>query len=71
VAMRLERCFDAAFKLGKPIIAGTASIGIALFPEDATTKDGLLNAADAAMYRAKNARRRTIELRVEPQRSSA
>ncbi|HTW78342.1 MAG TPA: GGDEF domain-containing protein [Terracidiphilus sp.] len=71
VAMRLEACFDTAFKLGIPIIAGTASIGIALFPEDATTKDGLLNAADAAMYRSKNARRRTIELHVGPHRSSA
>jgi diguanylate cyclase (GGDEF)-like protein len=71
VAMRLEGCFEAAFKLGGPIIPGTASIGIALYPEDGTTKDGLLSAADAAMYRAKNARRRAIELRAEPQRSRA
>jgi diguanylate cyclase (GGDEF)-like protein len=61
VALRLEGCFEAAFKLGGPIISGTASIGIALYPEDDATKDGLLNVADAAMYNAKNARKRTIE----------
>ena len=63
VASRLETCFDTAFKLGGPIITGTASMGIALYPEDAKTKDGLLNAADEAMYNAKNARKRAIEAR--------
>ena len=32
---------------------GTASFGVALYPEDGTTRDSLLNAADAAMYAAK------------------
>jgi diguanylate cyclase (GGDEF)-like protein len=71
VAMRLEGCFEAAFKLGGPIISGSASIGIALYPEDGATKDGLLNAADAAMYKAKKARQGAIELQLEPRRSSA
>lgn len=71
VAMRLEGCFETAFRLGGPIIPGTASIGIALYPEDSATKDGLLSAADAAMYATKNARRLAIELRAEPQRSRA
>jgi GGDEF domain-containing protein len=39
-----------------------ASVGIALFPEDATTKDGLLSAADTAMYQAKNAKRQIREM---------
>ena len=32
---------------------GSASFGIALYPEDGATKDSLLSAADAAMYAAK------------------
>ena len=32
----------------------SASIGIALYPEDGATKDDLLNTADAAMYTIKN-----------------
>lgn len=71
VAMRLEGCFESAFKLEGPLIAGTASIGVALFPEDGTTKDGLLSAADAAMYKAKNARRRALAMQPVPQRFSA
>jgi len=31
---------------------------VALYPEDATTKDGLLSAADDSMYKTKNAKRR-------------
>jgi GGDEF domain-containing protein len=31
-------------------------VGIALYPEDAITKDGLLSTADAAMYVAKHTR---------------
>jgi diguanylate cyclase (GGDEF)-like protein len=37
----------------------TASIGIAFFPHDGVDLDSLLNAADAAMYQAKEAGRRT------------
>jgi GGDEF domain-containing protein len=32
-------------------------VGIALYPEDGVTKDSLLNAADAAMYAIKNAKK--------------
>jgi predicted signal transduction protein with EAL and GGDEF domain len=39
------------------VLKGSASIGIALYPEDATTRDDLLRAADHAMYLAKNARK--------------
>lgn len=71
VAMRLEECFKTAFKIGGPLISGTASIGIALFPEDGTTKDGLLSAADTAMYKTKKARRRALEMQLESERSGA
>lgn len=39
------------------VLNGSASIGIALYPEDATTADGLLSNADAAMYMAKFTRK--------------
>jgi diguanylate cyclase (GGDEF)-like protein len=57
IAIRLERCFGPPFALDGCILRGSASVGIALYPEDADTKDGLLRAADAAMYVEKNARR--------------
>ena len=62
IAHRLERCFDAPFVLEGYTIHGEASLGIALFPEDADNKDGLLNAADAAMYAAKNRKRQIEEM---------
>jgi GGDEF domain-containing protein len=36
------------------MLMGSASIGVAVYPEDGTTKDNLLNAADTAMYAVKN-----------------
>jgi len=57
VARRLERCFDDPFVLEGNAMRGSASVGIALYPEDGTTRDTLLSVADAAMYEAKNARR--------------
>lgn len=56
IAVRLERCFDEPFRLGAHVLNGSASVGIALFPEDGNNKDSLLSAADAAMYVAKNTR---------------
>ncbi len=35
-------------------IRGTASVGVALYPEDGGDRESLLSAADAAMYVAKN-----------------
>ncbi len=43
-------------------IEGSASIGIALFPEDGATKDGLLSAADAEMYAAKHGRQKLAQM---------
>jgi diguanylate cyclase (GGDEF)-like protein len=56
IAQRLERCFDAPFTLDNIVLRGGASVGIAMFPTDGTTSDGLLRTADAAMYTAKNSR---------------
>lgn len=43
-------------------IQATVSIGIALFPEDGTTSDDLLNKADQALYAAKAAGRNCIKV---------
>jgi diguanylate cyclase (GGDEF)-like protein len=50
VAVRLERCFDDPFAVEGYQLRGSASIGIATYPEDGTTKDSMLTAADADMY---------------------
>jgi diguanylate cyclase (GGDEF)-like protein len=54
IASRLDHCFHAPFQVEGYVLHGTASVGIALYPEDGPTKDGLLSAADAAMYVAKH-----------------
>jgi diguanylate cyclase (GGDEF)-like protein len=59
IAQRLERCFDEPFALEELTLTGSASVGIALYPQDGATRDDLLNIADTAMYAAKNAKRQT------------
>ena len=54
IAQRLERCFDDPFAVEGYVLHGAASVGIAVYPEDGTTRDSLLSAADAAMYVAKH-----------------
>ena len=61
VALRLERCFDDPFTAGSVRLHGSASVGIALYPDDGDTRDSLLSAADARMYAAKNRRRAALE----------
>lgn len=56
IAARMEHCFDDPFTAAGHAIKGSASIGIALYPEDGVTRDSLLNTADAAMYVAKQMR---------------
>ena len=50
IAERLTHCFDAPFRIDDYTIRGSASIGIALFPEDGASKDELKRVADANMY---------------------
>ncbi|HTX75811.1 MAG TPA: GGDEF domain-containing protein [Terracidiphilus sp.] len=56
IAARLEHCFDEPFLAGAHLLSGSASVGIAMYPEDGTTKDSLLSTADAAMYVTKHMR---------------
>ena len=57
IAHRLERSFEEPFVFQGYTLHGSASVGFALFPEDATSLDTLLSVADAAMYVAKNIKR--------------
>jgi diguanylate cyclase (GGDEF)-like protein len=57
IALRLERCFDEPFAAEGRLVYGSASMGIALYPEDANNRDGLLTTADAAMYACKESRK--------------
>ena len=62
IAMRLECSFDDPFDLPTGPIKGSASIGVALHPDDGVTRDSILNAADAAMYAAKHEHRKVIQM---------
>jgi diguanylate cyclase (GGDEF)-like protein len=61
IAQRLERAFDAPYVVEGYALQGSASVGIALYPEDGATRDGLLSAADAAMYMQKQSKQHERE----------
>jgi diguanylate cyclase (GGDEF)-like protein len=50
IAYRIQRSFDEPVVIESNSIKGSASVGIAVFPEDGNSKDSLLGTADAAMY---------------------
>jgi diguanylate cyclase (GGDEF)-like protein len=60
IAQRLERSFDEPFAIEGQTLQGSASFGIAIYPEDGATKDDLFGAADAAMYVTKHAKREAM-----------
>jgi diguanylate cyclase (GGDEF)-like protein len=60
IAQRLEQCFNDPFAVEGVILHGSASVGIAMYPQDGNSKDSLLNAADAAMYSVKNENRLAV-----------
>lgn len=53
VAEKLLACLSRPVKRGQQSLQVSASIGIALYPQDGDTADALLTHADDAMYRAK------------------
>ena len=59
---RLLGVFAHPFQIQEHLIPLGGSIGLALAPEDGTDQDSLLRAADAAMYRAKQAGKRPAQL---------
>ncbi len=48
-----ESLANHSFEAGESTLAATASIGVAVFPEDAADENGLRRAADAELYREK------------------
>ena len=68
IAVRLEHSFDESFAVEGYVIRCSASLGIALYPEDGVTKDSLLSAADSAMYAAKNSKKQIGQMPAAQQR---
>ncbi|MGF1628061.1 MAG: diguanylate cyclase domain-containing protein [Kiloniellaceae bacterium] len=60
VAERILESLSLTVEGAEPPITIAASIGIALYPTDADDREGLLRAADTAMYEAKGAGRNRI-----------
>jgi diguanylate cyclase (GGDEF)-like protein len=60
IAQRLLHSFNDPFVVEGYTLHGSASVGVALYPEDGITKDSLLSAADAAMYVAKQTNQRKV-----------
>jgi len=55
IAQKLLNDFSRPLNIGGHQLVVPPSIGIAVYPADATDAEGLLQASDMAMYRAKNA----------------
>jgi diguanylate cyclase (GGDEF)-like protein/PAS domain S-box-containing protein len=63
LAQRLTQALEAPYNIGSETMNCAASIGLALYPQNANTLTGLLREADQAMYRAKARCRGATELR--------
>jgi diguanylate cyclase (GGDEF)-like protein len=62
IAVRLERCFDEPFEIEGFELHGAASVGLAVYPEDGSTKEDLQRSADALMYAHKESKRHQEKL---------
>ncbi|MBM95777.1 MAG: hypothetical protein CMI09_08015 [Oceanospirillaceae bacterium] len=71
VAQRILKQLSAPYKLEQRSVHISASIGIALFPDDGHTATELLKNADMAMYHAKNAGRNNAKFYDDAMRQKA
>jgi len=62
IVLRLDRCFDEPFDLEGHRLRGSASVGLAVYPEDGDSKESLQRSADAAMYANKETKREQQKL---------
>jgi diguanylate cyclase (GGDEF)-like protein/PAS domain S-box-containing protein len=60
-ARKIMARFNEPFRLNQTELFVTASIGIAVYPDDSTDQDALIKNADLAMYRAKEEGRNTYK----------
>lgn len=60
IAERLRSCYDTPILVEGRMLHGSASVGIALYPDDGATSDAILKAADSAMYEEKKTRKPAI-----------
>ncbi len=65
LAKRLTTSLEEPYDIGRKKMVCKASIGLALYPDNASTLTGLLRAADQAMYRAKGRCRGVVNIRGE------
>ena len=65
LARRLTRTLGEPYIIGRQKLVCAASIGLALYPKNASTLTGLLREADQAMYRAKARCRGVVDIRGE------
>ena len=56
MAQRVVEKISAPITIGAATLSVGASVGVAVYPDDSSSNDGLLSRADAAMYRAKERR---------------
>jgi diguanylate cyclase (GGDEF)-like protein len=56
IVHRLELCFAEPFLVEGHRFNGEASLGVAVYPDEGTTRDALLTAADSSMYTKKKAK---------------
>ena len=63
---RMRSSLAAPLLLGERVIQVTASIGVAVCPEEGTTPDSLYKSADLALYEAKRAGRNAWRWRLAP-----
>ncbi|MDH4314017.1 MAG: diguanylate cyclase [Gammaproteobacteria bacterium] len=63
LASRLAQSLEQPYLIGAETLYCAASIGLALYPDNANTLTGLLRAADQAMYRAKARSRGVRDIR--------
>ncbi|MCB1921608.1 MAG: EAL domain-containing protein [Candidatus Competibacteraceae bacterium] len=60
VARKIQEIFERSFEWNSRILHLSTSIGISLYPRDASDFESLLRYADAALYRAKESGRNTF-----------
>ena len=55
ICQKILQTLESPFPIGKEVAYMSGSIGVTLYPNDATTSEELIRKADQAMYAAKNA----------------